>query len=80
MEVDSTTAESFIKNTCAKTRLKHIDQRQNWVLALRDQSVIEPVHVGTLENGADYFTKIQGGEGARRFAHMFMCDSVMPEE
>ena len=80
MEVDSTTAESFIKNTCAKTRLKHIDQRQNWVLALRDQSVIEPVHVGTLENGADYFTKIQGGEGTRRFAHMFMCDSVMPEE
>ena len=58
LEMDNTTAEVFCKDTAFKTRLKHIDVRQEWVKKLRDKDIIVPVHVHTKENMADLFTKI----------------------
>ena len=58
LEMDNTAAEIFCNDTAFKTKLKHIDCRQQWVRALRDHSVLTPVHVASPENQADFFTKI----------------------
>ena len=57
LQIDNAAALVFAKNTANKTRLKHIDQRQQWVTVLRDKSISEPVHVPTEFNLADLFTK-----------------------
>ena len=56
--MDNTTAEAFANNNAKKTKLKHIDARQEWVKVLRDKSILVPVHVPTKRNLADIFTKI----------------------
>jgi hypothetical protein len=58
LEMDNTAAEIFCNETAFKTKLKHIDCRQEWVRALRNHSILTPVHVPSPENQADFFTKI----------------------
>ena len=58
LKMDNTAAEIFCKNSAFKSRLKHIDARQEWVKTLRDRTIMTPVHVDTKENVADIFTKI----------------------
>ena len=58
LQMDNTTAEVFTNDTAFKSRLKHIDVRQEWVKCLRNKSIIIPVHVPTEDNLADLFTKI----------------------
>ena len=41
-----------------KTKLKHIDVRQEWVKTLRDSEIFKPTHVPTKLNLADMFTKV----------------------
>ena len=56
--MDNTVAEVFTNDTAFKSRLKHIDVRQEWVKCLRDKSIIIPAHVPSEDNLADLFTKI----------------------
>jgi hypothetical protein len=58
LEMDSAAAEAFTNDTVIRTKLKHIDQRQEWVRVLRDKDLIVPKHVPTHDNLADFFTKI----------------------
>ena len=58
LEVDNQAAEVFINDTAFKSKLKHIDCRQEWVKTLRDKSIMVPAHIDTNENLADLFTKI----------------------
>ena len=58
MHVDNKAAIAFSNNTAFKTRLKHIDVRQEWVQTLRNKSIIETKHVKSEENLADLFRKI----------------------
>ena len=60
LQLDNTTAEAFMNNTVRKSKLKHIDCRQEWVKMLRDKSIVVPKHVDTNDNLADFFTKILG--------------------
>jgi hypothetical protein len=55
--MDNASAEVFTNDTAFKTRLKHIDVRQEWVKCLRDKSIVIPEHVPSAENLADMFTK-----------------------
>ena len=48
----------FCYNFALKTKLKHIDCRQEWVKTLRDRNIMLPAHVLSEENLADHFTKI----------------------
>jgi hypothetical protein len=57
-QVDSNTAKSFSDNSCKKSKLKHIDCRQEWVQVLRNKNILKCVHVPGTENLADLFTKI----------------------
>lgn len=72
MQVDNTTAEVFINNTAFKSKMKHIDCRQEWVMMLRDKSILVPKHVNTLDNLADIFTKILGKHDFQRFFSRLM--------
>ena len=56
--MDNAAAEVFTNNTANKTRLKHIDCRQEWVKMLRNKSLVKPLHVPSEDNLADIFTKI----------------------
>ena len=56
--VDNTTAEAFANRSVHKSKLKHIDCRQEWVLTLRDKAICKLAHIPTKENVADIFTKI----------------------
>ena len=58
INMDSSVAESFMKNTCLKSKMKHIDVRQTWVRTMRDASIAVPHHVASCDNWADIFTKI----------------------
>ena len=58
LQIDNTAAKTFAKNTATKTKLKHIDVRQDWVRTLRDKKISEPIGVPGEINLADMFTKI----------------------
>ena len=58
MHVDNKLAIAFSDNIAFKTKLQHIDVRQNWVQTLRNKSIVETKHVKSEENLADLFTKI----------------------
>ena len=51
-------ARIFCYNSALKTKLKHIDCRQEWVKTLRDRNIMLPAYVPSEENLADLFTKI----------------------
>ena len=58
LQMDNEAAKCFANNSCFKSKLKHIDQRQQWVKILRDKDICIPDHVPTADNLADIFTKI----------------------
>ena len=66
IQMDNTTAECFAKGTAFKSKLKHIDCRQEWVRMLRDKNICTPVHVDTKKNLADLFTKIMPNDDVER--------------
>ena len=72
MQLDNTTAEVFMKNTAFKSKLKHIDCRQEWVKMLREKSILVPKHVNTKDNLADIFTKVLGKQDFQRLCSRLM--------
>ena len=58
LELDNEAARIFANASAQRSKLKHIDCRQEWVKTLRDKSVCNPVHIPTKDNLADLFTKI----------------------
>ena len=58
LQVDNAAAVAFAKGRVRRTKMKHIDVRQAWVMALRDSNVVQVEKVGTDDNLADLFTKI----------------------
>jgi hypothetical protein len=65
LEMDNSAAEVFANDTAMNTKLRHIDQRQHWVQALRDAKLIKAKHVDTELNSADIFTKTLQGRAFR---------------
>ena len=58
IQVDNQTALSFATGTVKKSKLRHIDARQDWVQALRDASLVKLAKVHTSDNLADLGTKL----------------------
>ena len=71
--VDNTTAIAFADRTCNKSKLKHIDCRQEWVKTLRDKEIVKLVHVPTNDNVSDMFTKILSKDKFIGFRDTLMC-------
>ena len=55
LEMDNDAARIFCLGSAHKTKLKHIDCRQEWVRTLRNRDIMTPVD--TELNDADLFTK-----------------------
>ena len=70
--VDNTTAMSFANRTCNRSKLKHIDCRQEWVKTLRDKDIVKLVYVPTDDNVADMFTKILAKDKFCKFRNSLM--------
>ena len=58
LELDNMAAKIFADGSAQRSKLKHIDARQEWVRTLRDRRVCTTRHIPTAENIADIFTKI----------------------
>ena len=58
LELDNAAAIIFTEGGAQKTKLKHIDTRQEWVRMLRDKGICIPAHIPSEDNLADLFTKI----------------------
>ena len=56
--MDNDAARIFADDTCFKSRMKHIDCRQEWVKVLRDRDICTPTRVDSKQNLADFLTKI----------------------
>jgi hypothetical protein len=76
LQMDNTAAEAFTNNTVIRTKLKHIDVRQDWVRCLRDNNLLIPIHVPSADNMADFFTKILPAPTLTRLS---LRDSMMKE-
>jgi hypothetical protein len=58
LNMDNAAAQAFAENSTFKSKLKHIDCRQEWVKTLRNKNIMRPVHCPSKDNLADLFTKI----------------------
>ena len=58
LEMDNAAAKIFCDGSASKTRLKHIDARQEWIQTLRNRDLFIATHIPSEENLADLFTKI----------------------
>ena len=78
MQIDNKAAIAFSDNSAFKSKLKHIDVRQNWVQTLRNKSIVNTVHVPSEENNAGMFTKILRAELFTKFRDntMFKRSSI----
>ena len=72
--VDNTTAIAFSKGNVRRSKLKHIDVRQQWVEWLRGKSLVNLCHVDTKLNRADFFTKLLDVDTFVRLRSMMMVD------
>jgi len=76
--MDSTVAEAFMNNTCTKSKMKHIDVRQNWVKLIRNNSIVVPAHIEAAANLSDWFTKIlQKGQFNRNRDAITQCIKLL---
>ena len=74
LQMDNDAARSFANDTVFKSKLKHIDNRQEWVKILRDKEICTPVRVDSRDNLADIFTKILTVEVFERLRDHLMHD------
>jgi hypothetical protein len=74
LQMDNTAAEAFTNNTVIRTKLKHIDVRQDWVRCLRDHNLLIPLHVPSADNLADFFTKILTAPTFKRLRDRMMVE------
>ena len=78
IQVDNTTAIAFSKDRINRSKLKHIDCRQAWVEALRDDSICRLSKVDTKENIADLGTKILDTVRFQKLRDMIMIVKAAP--
>ena len=74
IQMGNAAAECFAKGTAFKSKLKHIDWRQEWVQMLRNRDICTPVHVDSKDNLADLFTKILPAQDFERSRSMIMYE------
>ena len=74
LRVDNTTCIAFSKGNVRRSKLKHIDVRQQWVEWLRSQDLVNLSYVDTKVNPADFYTKILDTDTFERLRDMMMVN------
>ena len=80
LQVDNAACIAFAEDQVQRTKLRHIDCRQEWVLALRDANVVKLKWVESKANFADLFTKILEAETFLRLRDQLMVFEPIPSE
>ena len=78
IHIDNTTAIAFSEGSVQKSKLKHIDVRQNWVKWLRGHELCKLKYVDTKSNLADFYTKALDTETFRRLRDRQMASRPLP--
>jgi hypothetical protein len=80
LQVDNAAAQAFASQTTysGRSRLRHVDARQEWVQALRNSNLVKAVHVDTTENLSDLFTKALDLGTFIRFRKQLMHFQALP--
>ena len=79
LEVDNATAILSSKGTTRRSKLRHIDARQAWVAALRDDSIVNLIKVDTKDNLADLNSKLLDEHNFERLHDQIMTRRPIPE-
>ena len=61
LEMDNDAARIFCLGSAHKTKLKHVDCRQEWVRTLRNRDITTPVHIDSELNDAELPIYSRGG-------------------
>ena len=77
VRVDNAAAVAFIGGNTRRSKLRHIDVRQQWVAQLQDAEVCKLIKVDTKENLADPFTKMFTGDEHARLREPYMFKQKM---
>ena len=79
IQVDNQTALSFATGTVKKSKLRHIDARQDWVQALRDATLVKLAKVHTSDNLADLGTKLLEPDTFEGLRDRIMVNRPIPQ-
>jgi hypothetical protein len=78
IQVDNAAAIAFGGGSTRRSKLRHIDVRQQWVTQLRNAEVCRLVKVDTKANLADPFTKLFTADEHARLRELYMFEQKMP--
>ena len=78
LQVGNSTCLAFSEERVQRSKLRHIDCRQEWVQALRDASVVDLQWVESASNFADLFTKILEAETFVKLRDQIMVFAPIP--
>ena len=78
--VDNATAVAYANGTVKRSKIRHIDARQDWVRATRDDSICKLWKVDTKENESDLLTKIHEADQFERLRDRCMVFRQIPKE
>jgi len=78
IQVDNAAAIAFGGGNTRRSKLRHIDVRQQWVTQLRNAEVCRLIKVDTKANLADPFTKMFTADEHARLRDMYMFEQKMP--
>ena len=79
MEVDNEAARIFAEGNGMRTKMKHIDCRQEFVKTCRDKGIVKCIHLDTKLNLADLFTKILPGPRFIELRDQCLVMLILPE-
>ena len=78
LKVDNATAIHFSLGSTRRSKLRHIDSRQAWVEALRDQSIVVLTKVDTKVNLADLNSKLLEWDTFERLRDSILVHKPIP--
>ena len=80
LEVDNATAITFSKDQVRRSKLRHIDARQSWVEALRDENIVKLIKVDRHDNLADLNSKLLNSVRFEYLVDKIMVRKALPTQ
>ena len=78
-QTDSAAAIGFASGSGKKTKIRHVDQRMEWVQELKDIDLFDWVHVPSAINKADILTKVLD-KVKFKYAMDYILHGIVPQD
>ena len=76
--MDNATAAAYANGTVKRSKIRHIDARQDWAGVMRDSNICKLWKVDTKENESDLLTKIHEADQFERLRDRCMVFQLFP--